>query len=352
MANLRLAVPSQSGKLHKYALDFMERCGLQIVRASERRYTGRIPSLNGVEILFQRSSDIPRTVDDGLADLGLTGADQFQERRRDGGGSFILYGELGFGKSSLVVAVPSGWLDVATLTDLQELALDWRAQGRQLRIATKYERIVRQKLHENGVNYFRLIHSEGSIEAAPAMDSADLIVDIVETGTTLRENGLRVLSGGRIFESQATLIGNEKALAESDLKRDLTVEILNHIEAYAEGQKNQRIIANFSGGSEEKIASLVLKRPELAGLHGPTVSRVASTSAAPENGKNVAFAVQMIVAKRDLSEALKHLHSLSRPDDGIEVRSVTVSSVDYVFGDNPKASADLLRRLNARNPAI
>jgi ATP phosphoribosyltransferase len=241
-------------------------------------------------------------------------------------------------------------LDVASLTDLQELALDWRAQGRQLRIATKYERIVRQKLHEFGVNYFKLIHSDGSIEAAPAMDSADLIVDIVETGNTLRENGLRVLSGGRLFESQATLIGNEEALAESELKRDLTVGILNHVEAYAEGQNNQRVTANFSGGSEERIASLVLEKPELAGLHGPTVSRVASTSrsAASENGKSIAFAVQMVVSKSLLSEALKHLHSLSRPDDGIEVKSVTVSSVDYVFGDNPKASADLLSRLDAR----
>jgi ATP phosphoribosyltransferase len=328
----------------------MDKAGLQIVRVSERRYTGRIPSLDGVEILFQRSSDIPRAVDDGFADLGVTGGDQFQERRRDGGYSFALYGELGFGKSSLVVAVPSGWLDVATLTDLQELALDWRAQGRQLRIATKYERIVRQKLHEFGVNYFRLIHSDGSIEAAPAMDSADLIVDIVETGNTLRENGLRVLSGGRLFESQATLIGNEMALAESDLKRDLTVDILNHIEAYSEGQNNQRVTANFSGGTEERIASLVLEKPELAGLHGPTVSRVASTSAstASKDGESIVFAVQMVVAKRQLSEALRHLHSLSRPDDGIEVKSVTVSSVDYVFGDHSKASADLLSRLDTR----
>ena len=334
MSNLRLAVPSE-GALYEPAEQFLRDCGLAVKRASQRRYTAVMPSLPGVDVLYQRSSDIPGEVDDGAADVGITGFDRFLEKRREGGDSLTLYEDLGFGAASLVIAVPDGWLDITSLADLADLALEFRQRGKELRIATKYPRLVSRSLHRRGINFFTLVHASGGLEAAPVMGYADLIADITASGATLRENGLKPLSDGVVRTSQAVLIGNSRLLGDDPEKLAVTREILERVEAYIRARDFQRLSANIQGESEEEVAEMVMRERELAGIHGPTISRVYS-----DDGK-MWFGVQLVVQRKDMIRVVDHLRALGGS-------GITVNEAAYVFRSECESFDALLAALAER----
>ncbi|MCH8911233.1 MAG: ATP phosphoribosyltransferase [Chloroflexi bacterium] len=235
MSNLRFALPS-TGALYDGTSELLADCGLAVRRANSRRYTADIPSLPGVDILFQRQSDITIEVDGGSADIGIVGLDRYSESRLERGDTVLVHEGLGFGDSRLVIAVPDSWLDVTSMADLADITLEFRARGRDLRIASKYRRLVKRFLNQNDVNYVSMISVSGGLEAAPVMGYADIIADITDTGTTLRENGLRILVDGIVIESQAVIVGNGRALANDPEKLALTRQLLEKIEAYRDGR--------------------------------------------------------------------------------------------------------------------
>ena len=125
---------------------------------------------------------------------------------------------LGFGQADVVVAVPDVWLDVETMADLDDVAADFRQRhGRRLRIATKYWRLTQQFFSQkHGIQVYRIVESLGATEGAPAAGSADVIVDITTTGSTLRANHLKILSDGVILRSQACLVASKKPRSAKD----------------------------------------------------------------------------------------------------------------------------------------
>ena len=111
---------------------------------------------------------------------------------------------LGFGRADVVVAVPELWIDVWTMEDLDDVAAGFRARhGRRLRIATKYWNLTQGFFAAHGIALYRVVESLGATEGAPAAGTADLIVDITTTGSTLAANHLKVLEDGVILRSQA-----------------------------------------------------------------------------------------------------------------------------------------------------
>lgn len=103
--------------------------------------------------------------------------------------------------------MPEAWLDVDTMADLDDVAADFRQRhGRRLRIATKYWRLTQQFFSaQHGIQVYRIVESLGATEGTPAAGSADVVVDITSTGSTLRANHLKVLDDGVILRSQACL---------------------------------------------------------------------------------------------------------------------------------------------------
>ena len=317
MSTLRLAIPS-TGALYDSTRAFLDRCGLRVNRANERRYTADIPSLPGLDVLFQRQSDITREIDGGAADLGIVGLDRYYESRLENGDTRLVGDGTGFGQSSLVIAVPDSWLDVTTVSDLADLALEYHEKGTDLRIATKYLRLVKRFLNSRGVNYFTLIPSSGGIEAAPIMGYADLIADISATGVTLRENQLRPLVDGTVIESQAVIIANLRLLAGDDQKLDLTREFLERVEASRRARNYVRVSANMVAGSIEQAAKRVMARRELAGIDGPSISRVFS------DRPGEWFNVQVVVPGDLLLQTVDHMRELGGA-------SITVNEASFVF---------------------
>ena len=228
---LRLVLPSD-GDLHEPTLSFLQACGLAVLRPSARRYTAHIPALPGMEVLFQRTADVTQRVEEGSAELGITGLDRYLEFRGDERRVVPLINDLGYGRCDLVLAVPESWLDITSVDDLADLALEFYQEGKQLRIATKYRRLLRRHLFDRDINLFTLVPVSGTVEAAPGAGYADLIADLRDTGSTLRENRLKTLEGGTILAAQACLIGSPPLLAEAGEGRHLARALMEMMEAH------------------------------------------------------------------------------------------------------------------------
>lgn len=324
---LRLVLPSD-GALHDGSMDFMEASGLNVLRPSARRYTAWIPALSQVDVFFQRTADITQKVEEGSAELGVTGLDRYLEYRSDDSHVVTIIDDLHFGRCEFVLAVPDSWLDVTSVSDLADLALEFRQEGKQLRIATKYPRLLRQHLFEKGINYFTLVPASGALEAAPSAGYADLIADLTSTGTTLRENRLKTLEEGTILVSQACLIGNAPLLAASPTSRNLARSLVELMEAHLRSKPFHRLTANVKGASAEEISATILARPDLAGLRGPTVARVYNVE------EQDWHSVSLLVKAEKLLEAVDHLRDCGAVD-------IAASQVSYLFDGRSQAYHNL-----------
>ena len=335
LPSLRLLLPSD-GDLYQPTLDFMRDCGLTVRRPNARRYTASVPALRGVEVLFQRTADITAKVEEGSAELGITGMDRLLEYRENERRAAVLMANLGYGRCDLVLAVPDVWLDVTSLADLADLALEFRQEGKQLRIATKYPRLLSSFLYDRGINYFTLAPASGTLEAAPVAGYADLIADLTATGATLRENRLKTLEEGTILSSQACLMANAELLAASPRARELARALTEMMEAHLRAEPYYRLTANVQGPSADAVSAMILARPALAGLRGPTVARVYNVQ------EQDWFAVSLLVKKDRLLEAVDHLRSCGAVD-------VAASQLSYLFDNHSHAYESLFGTLFAES---
>jgi len=324
---LRIALPSD-GELYDSTIAFMRACGLTVSRPNSRRYTGTVPTIPGVEVLFQRTADVTQKVEEGSAELGVTGLDRVFEYRNDEARAAVLIEDLEYGRCEFVMAVPDSWMDVTSLSDLADLALEFRQEGKQLRIATKYPRLLRGYLYERGINYFTLIPASGAMEAAPAAGYADLIADLTASGATLRENQLKQLDEGTILASQACLIANPVLLSVSREALALARSIVELMEGHLRAEPYYRLTANVRAASAEEVSSTVLARPDLAGLRGPTVAKVYNIE------EQDWFNVSLLIKNGQLLEAVDHLRNCGAID-------VAASQLSYLFDGHSEAYENL-----------
>ena len=336
---LRIALPSK-GELEEPTLAFLRACGLGVNRPNSRQYMAAIPALSATTVLFQRAADIPAKVEEGSVDLGITGLDIVREHLHEGSNAYVLMEDLEYGGCFLVVALPETWIDVSTMADLVEVAEEMRDRGQELRIATKYPRLVREFLLRKELNYFSLAASTGAIEVAPTMGFADIIADLTSSGTTLRENGLKTLTDGTILTSQSCLIGNLDALRNNSTALETTKRMLELIEANLRARDYFSVTANIRGENPETVAQGVISHPVAAGMRGPTVSRVYSRFGQEQDW----YAVTVVVRKHEMLQAVEHLRSIG-------ATSVTVFPPNYVFEQKSGAYEQLLHVLGSTDGA-
>lgn len=203
-----LALPSK-GRLKEKSLEILGAAGFKVILPDDdRNYRARVEGVDDLDILFLSASEIARELGYGSVDLGVTGEDLIRETLAHADERVSIEVPLGFGHADVVVALPEVWRDVTTMADLDDVAADFRQRhGRRLRIATKYWRLTQQFFSQkHGIQVYRIVESLGATEGAPAAGSADMIVDITSTGSTLRANKLKVLEDGVILRSQACLV--------------------------------------------------------------------------------------------------------------------------------------------------
>ena len=237
---LTLAVPSK-GRMAEPALRLCADAGLSF-EATDRALL--VPCANApVDLLLVRAHDVPEYVQDGVVDLGITGANLVAEAGVD----VVTLAELGFARCTLQAAVPED----APQTALREL------DG--LRVATAYPVSTRARLAAIGVEA-ELVPVSGSVEAAPRLGLSDAIVDLVSTGSTASANGLRLL--GSLLESQAVLITSDAGLGE---RRELVERVVLMVSGVVAARRLRYLMLNAPRSALEQIRAL------LPGMGAPSV---------------------------------------------------------------------------------
>ena len=203
---LKLGVPSK-GRLMEKTFDWFVKHDIVLSRSgSDREYAGKVEGIDDVSLVLLSAGEIPRELAAGRIHLGVTGTDLIHDKLPLWEDQVVSVAELGFGHADLIIAVPSAWVDVDTLDDLDAVAAMFRdIHGMRLRVATKYHRLVREFLRDAGVADYALVDSQGATEGTVANGTAEAIADITSTGDTLRANHLKILSDGLVLASQATL---------------------------------------------------------------------------------------------------------------------------------------------------
>ncbi len=237
---LRIAVQSK-GRLFEDTMDLLKETGIKV---SSSKRTLLVQASNfPLEVLFLRDDDIPQTVADGVADVGIVGENEFVERNENAD----IVKRLGFSKCRISLAIPKA---------IDYPGVEW-FNGKK--IATSYPVILKKFMDEKGVKTD--IHViQGSVEIAPGIGLADGIFDIVSSGSTLVSNNLKEVEV--VMQSEALLIGNKNL---DDEKKAILDDLLFRINSVliAEDKKYVRMNA-----PKARLAEIVKVLP---GLKSPTI---------------------------------------------------------------------------------
>ncbi len=253
----------------------------------------------------------------------------------------VIHDALKFGQCHLAVAVPQGWDHVNSMADLA--ALGWSA-ARPMRVVTGYTHIAARFFADAGMPHVALSTADGALEAAPAMGSADVILDLVSSGTTLRENNLKQITGGRVLESQGCLVASRRALLQRPGALDVVRDMIERLEAHLRAEGQFLVTANMRGSNAAEVAAaLAAGGPLLTGLQGPTIGTIYTTPAAGgEPAPGSFFSATLCVPRRQIYDAVKALRRAGGS-------GVLVSPLTYIFDEEPPRWRALQRTLGLAN---
>ena len=206
MEQKKIRIALTKGRIEDKAVDLLEKIGYDVtdLREKGRRLILTIPNEN-IEVVLAKAADVITYVEHGVCDLGVVGKDTIMEH----GGKFYEIADLGFGKCKFALAVKKN--------------ADFYSGYGVKTVATKYPEVTRNFFENKGIDV-DIVKIEGSVELAPLVGLSDGIVDIVETGTTLKENGLEVVED--VAPVSARLIANTVSIK---LKQERILEIVNLI---------------------------------------------------------------------------------------------------------------------------
>jgi len=312
-APLVIAVPAK-GRLQENTEAFFARAGLPLVKPrGARDYRGTVHGLPNVEVAYLSASEIAGQLAHGSVHLGVTGEDLIREMIHDAAKRIVMIEGLGFGFANVVVAVPQAWIDVRTMADLDDVATAFRHKhDRKMRVATKYVNLTREFFASHGIVDYRIVESSGATEGAPAAGSAELIVDITTTGTTLAANALKIVDDGVMLRSQANLVASRNA-SWANGERETARAILDRIAAQARARACREVRTRFRECNDALLGEIRNRFGVVTPFGGPTSSGMLTLHCP---GAQV-YALASLLREK-----------------GAE--SIVVAEIDYVFApDNP-----------------
>ena len=274
---IKIAVPSK-GRISEPSIEILEKAGLGLIDKNNRKLISKTYN-NNIEVMFARASDIPEFVQDGVADMGITGIDLIKESESDV--AYLL--DLKFGKTNLVLAAP----EESNIKSPSDITND-------LKVATEFPKLTEKYLKEHDLN-LKIVKLSGSTEAAPFIGIADLITDLTSTGETLKMNHLKIID--TLLESSITLIANHNSLSE---KKSLMEAITTSMKGVLDAGGKKLIMMNVKLSDLDKVKEVM---PSMGGL---TISEVLS------NEKSVA--VQSVVDEKEVFELVNDLKNVGAKD--------------------------------------
>ena len=274
---IKIAVPSK-GRISEPSINILEKAGLGLIDKNNRKLISKT-FYDNIEIMFARASDIPEFVNDGVADMGITGVDLINENESDV--SELL--DLRFGQTKLVLAAPEE-SDINSVDDITN----------DMKVATEFPVLTKKYFDEKGLN-LKIVKLSGSTEAAPFIGLADLITDLTSTGTTLKMNHLEIIDV--ILESSIKLIANNESLNE---KRELIEAVSTSIKGVLDADRKKLIMMNVKEMDLDKVKNVM---PSMGGL---TISEVLSDERT--------VAVQAVIDEKQVFELVNDLRNAGAKD--------------------------------------
>ena len=272
---LKLAI-QKKGRLSEQTTKLLTECGIKFFNAGNGKLTSKSHNFP-VELLFLRDDDIPAFVASGVADIGVVGENEVEEKNK----KLKISKRLGFAKCRLSIAGPKN----SKYNSVKDL------EGKK--IATSYPVIVEKFLKKNKVKA-TVEEISGSVEIAPAIGLAEYICDLVSTGSTLVQNGLKELEV--ILESEALLVTNKKLSPE---KQPLLDELLFRIDSVQSGKNKKYILLNAPEKALAKISKI------LPGSKAPTQTPLA---------KKGWYSVQSVIDEKDFWNIVGNLKEAGAED--------------------------------------
>ncbi|KAL6844727.1 hypothetical protein ACP4OV_025386 [Aristida adscensionis] len=332
---VRIGLPSK-GRMAEQTLSLLKSCQLSVRQLNPRQYTADIPLIPNLEVWFQRPKDIVRKLQSGDLDLGIVGFDIVSEYGKGNDDLVVVHDALDFGQCRLSLAVPKEGIfeNVNTLQDLANMS-EW-TEERPLRVVTGFGYLGAKFLKEKGFKHVVFLSADGALESYPPMGMADAIVDLVSSGTTLRENNLKEIKDGVVLESQATLVASRKSLHKRNGVLEITHELLERLEAHLAATGHLMVTANMRGNSAEEVAEMVLSQTSICGLQGPTISPVYNR----RDGKCAVeyYAINVVVPQKMLYKSIQQLRSIGGS-------GVLVTKLTYIFDEETPRWRNLLSEL-------
>jgi len=231
VGSIRLAM-QKKGRLTDETIHILTKAGIDVAY-DEGRFFGKCNNFP-LELLFVRDDDIPDLIDAGIADIGIVGKNIYEEYDCQS----LIIKELGFGRCALAIAVP----ETSQIKSIFDLS------GKK--VATSYRRSVEKFFKKENITGIQIVSLSGSVEMAPTLGYADAIVDIVSTGSSLRQNKLKFLH--KIFDSESVLIVNKNSNDNQD-KRATIDRLVNRISGYLSAKNFKHITFSIS---TKRLASI------------------------------------------------------------------------------------------------
>ncbi len=277
MMKIKIAIPSK-GRISEPSINILEKAGLGLIDKNNRKLISKTFN-DDIEVMFARASDIPEFVNDGVADMGITGVDLIEESESDV--NELL--DLRFGETKLVLAAP----EESNINSVDDITPN-------MRVATEFPVLTKKYLNDHGLN-LKIVKLSGSTEAAPFIGIADLITDLTSTGTTLKMNHLEIIDV--ILESTIKLIANHDSLKE---KGEVIEAVSTSIKGVLDADRKKLIMMNVNEEDLDKVKDVM---PSMGGL---TISEVLS--------ENKTVAVQAVIDEKQVFELVNDLRNAGARD--------------------------------------
>ena len=217
---IKIGIPSK-GRLRKNVLNIFKKNKLKLIsRRGDRDLIGSIKGKQNIEIIYLHAREIIEQLAGKSLDLGFSGLDLLKESEINIQNNIKVFKKYPYGQATLVVAIPTDFIDIFSMADLEEVAFEFKdKKKKRLRVATKYPNLTREFFYSKGVTQFSIVKSIGSTEIAPYTGSSEVITDITSTGSTLAANNLRIINDGYILKSELCMMVAKSSLQNKKLQR-------------------------------------------------------------------------------------------------------------------------------------
>ena len=269
---LNLAIPNK-GRLSEKALDILRKVGLKLGSPSDRKLIATVGKK--YKVLFVRAADIPEFVQNGTADIGITGLDLVEES----GAEVERLMPLDFGRCRLVLATH----EISAITTPMDIPDGTSVATSFPNLTARYFKSINKMI--------KVVPVSGATEVTPHIGVADVIADLTETGSTLVQNHLKEI--GMIMESTAMFIANKKSLVDKGTK---IKELKSALESVMHASKKRYLMANVPRNRLDEVTAL------MPGVSGPTIMNLM--------GSDEMVAIHAVVSEEDINGIITVLKSL------------------------------------------